>query len=317
MLSKKFQIGLLSLLVFCGATVADIKITPLDDKVRVEISGKLFTEYYFKDVPRPYCYPVIAPGDVPITRNWPMKTVPGEEQDHVHHRGLWFTHGSVNGIDFWSEQKSFGKQVHEKFLETKSGKVGIIRAQNKWVAPDGKVICRDERVLRVHDSENPRILDYDVTIKASEGDIVLGDTKEGTMAIRLAETMRVKPNEFNKGKPTGHILQDTGIRDGDTWGKRAAWTDYSGPVDGKTLGVAMFDHPSNPRHPTWWHVRDYGLFAANPFGTHDFEKKPPGEGNLTIAKGKSVTFRYRFVFHEGDSEKVNLPQLFKTFSAEK
>jgi len=23
-----------------------------------------------------------------------------------------------------------------------------------------------------------------------------------------------------------------------------------------------------------WHVRDYGLFAANPFCVHDFEKKP-------------------------------------------
>jgi hypothetical protein len=77
----------------------------------------------------------------------------------------------------------------------------------------------------------------------------------------------------------------------DTWGKQAPWCDYSGPVDGKTLGVAIFDHPSNPRHPTWWHVRDYGLFAANPFGVHDFEKKPQGTGDLKVEAGKSITFK--------------------------
>jgi len=47
--------------------------------------------------------------------------------------------------------------------------------------------------------------------------------------------------------------------------KHADWCDYYGSIGGKTVGIAMFDHPSNPRHPTTWHVRDYGLFAANPF----------------------------------------------------
>ena len=59
----------------------------------------------------------------------------------------------------------------------------------------------------------------------------------------------------------------------------------------------------NPRHPTWWHVRDYGLFAANPFGQHDFEKLPDKTaGNLMVPAGKSVTFRYRFYLHEGDEQ---------------
>ena len=109
------------------------------------------------------------------------------------------------------------------------------------------------------------------------------------MAIRLAETMRLKANKFNAGKPTGHIVMDTGVRDGETWGKRAKWCDYHGPVEGKIMGVAILDHPQNPRHPTWWHVRDYGLFAANPFGVHDFEKKSAGEGNLVIPATNAST----------------------------
>ena len=78
--------------------------------------------------PGPYCYPLIGPGDAAMTRNWPMKDTPGEEHDHPHHRSLWFAHGSINGHDFWSEQKAFGKTVHEDFLEVKSGKKeGVIR----------------------------------------------------------------------------------------------------------------------------------------------------------------------------------------------
>ena len=98
-----------------------VQITRLADRLRVEINGQLFTEYFYKDVPRPYCYPLIGPGDVAMTRNWPMKDTPGEEHDHPHHRSLWFAHGAINGHDFWSEQKAFGKTVHEDFLEVKSG----------------------------------------------------------------------------------------------------------------------------------------------------------------------------------------------------
>src|SRR5437660_1335786 len=98
-----------------------VQISELSDRLRVEINGRLFTEYFFKDVPRPYFYPLIGPGEAPMTRNWPMKNTPDEEHDHPHHRSLWFAHGSVNGTDFWSEEKAFGKIVHDGFGEIKSG----------------------------------------------------------------------------------------------------------------------------------------------------------------------------------------------------
>jgi hypothetical protein len=293
-----------------------VRISKLEDRLRVEIDGNLFTEYFFKDVPRPYCYPVIGPGETPMTRNWPMKTTPDEEHDHPHHRSLWFAHGSINGHDFWSEEKDYGKTVHETFTRIKSGKTqGIIRSKNKWVTREGVVVCTDDRTLRIYEPKSPseRVFDFEITLHASNGELTFGDTKEGTMAMRLAETMRLKGPVGH-----GHIVNSQGVRDGDTWGKRADWCDYYGPVDGKIVGVAIFDHPQNPRHPTWWHVRDYGLFAANPFGEHDFEKLPDKTaGNLIVPAGHDLTFRYRFYLHLGDESQARVAEHYQEYSKTK
>ena len=115
-------------------------------------------------------------------------------------------------------------------------------------------------------------------------------------------------------------MNDSGQRNDETWGKRSTWVDYHAPKDGKVYGVAMFDHPSNPRHPTWWHVRSYGLFAANPFGQHDFEPKFKADnkaGDMTIPAGGSVTFRWRFYFHLGDENAGKVAARFKEYAAGK
>lgn len=284
-----------------GRAAEGVTVRELEGRVRIEIGGQLFGELHHRKGSRPFLYPLLGPGGVRMTRNWPIAEADGEERDHPHHKSLWYAHGAVNGVDFWSEAENAGKIVQVEFLELSSGRdFGVVRTSNQWVAKDGKVICTDERTLRVYNRIESRLFDFEVTIHASNGELTFGDTKEGTMAVRLAETLRLKPNAANQGKPTGHIVNSEGIRDEGTWGKRAAWVDYYGPVDGQTLGLAIFDHPQNPRHPTWWHVRDYGLFGANPFGIHDFEGKPPGAGNLRVAAGDSVTFRYRFYIHHGD-----------------
>ncbi len=310
------QAGTLVLFGFAVACYAapgpkGVRILEQPDRLRVEINGKLFTEYFFKDVPRPYCYPLIGPGELPMTRDWPMKDTANEEHDHPHHRSLWFAHGLVNGHDFWSEQKDFGKIVHDKFTEIKSGDdSGVIKSRNNWVAADGELVCTDERTLRFYATDSgERMLDFEITLNAPGHEVTFGDTKEGTMAVRLAETMRLK------GKVAGgHIVNSAGVRDGQTWGKRAAWCDYYGPVQGKTIGLAIFDHPDHPRHPTWWHVRDYGLFAANPFGQHDFEKlKDKSAGDLKISAGQSITFKYRFYLHEGDENQARVAEKYQEY----
>ncbi|HEU0009148.1 MAG TPA: PmoA family protein [Verrucomicrobiae bacterium] len=311
-----------------AADNSGVKITEQPDKLRIEINGEHFTDYCFQGAPHVYFYPLLGPGGAKMTRNWPMEDITGEEHDHPHHRSLWYSHGAVNGVDFWSESAKSGRIVHDKFLEVKSGAdSGVIRSTCKWIAPGGETTMTDERVFRVYARPgSERLFDFEVTLKAGERDIVLGDTKEGTMAVRLNESMRgmlpKKPGEKKTPVGKGRIAMSTGAQsngEGDdrAWGKRAEWCDYSGPVDGKTVGIAIFDHPSNPKHPTWWHVREYGLFAANPFGVHEFEKQPPGAGNLTIEAKKSVTFKYRFLIHEGDEKQAKVAERYKEYSEAK
>jgi hypothetical protein len=287
-----------------------VRITETGDKVRVEINGKLFTEYNFKDVPRPFFYPLIGPTGVGVTRNWPMKDVEKEDKDHPHHCGLWFTHGSVNGLNFWANGKET-KIANDKFLEIKSGpEEGVLKTSDKWLAPDGKIVCTDTRMYKFYNKADCRLMDFEITIHASNGDVVFEDTKEGSMSIRVLPVISVK----GKGGQ-GHLVNSRGDRDLAAWGKQAEWCDYSGPVDGKVVGVSIFDHPSNPRHPTHWHAREYGLMTANPFGLSDFEKKPKGTGDMKIPAGGNVTFRYRIYVHEGDDKVGKVAERYKEYTS--
>jgi hypothetical protein len=301
---------------------AGVQISDLKGTLRVEIGGQLFTIYHYADVPRPYFYPVLGPDEAPMTRKWPLEETTDEQHDHVHHRGLWFAHSSVNGLDFWNETTNYCKILHDGFLKIQSGQdYGLIKSKDKWVDHEGAVVCTDVRTVRIHNLPGEeRLFDFDVTLQAPpDKPVVLGDDKDGTMATRVAESMRLT---HTNGPGQGHIVLSTGLRDGDTWGKKADWCYYYGPVAGgsnglETIGVAIFDHPNNPRHPTNWHVRDYGLFAANPFGVHDFEKKPKGTGDMTIGPGQSVTFRYRFYYHRGDEKQALVAERYQKYAAEK
>src|SRR5678816_1517797 len=119
-------------------------------KLRIEINGKFFSDYIFEDTTRPFLYPIIGPGGAKMTRNWPMKEEGKEERDHKHHKSWWYGHGNVNGTDFWSEEKGAGKTVHKKFLEMKSGDVGVIKSANELVSQEGKVVATDDRTLKIH-----------------------------------------------------------------------------------------------------------------------------------------------------------------------
>ena len=219
--------------------------------VKVLVDGKFFTEYLGDGPTKPYYYPVIGPTGAAITRNHPMKKVAGETQDHNHQRSFWFTHGNVNGFDFWaSDPLNPPKSNYGTIKETArptlvSGPVlGLIRTTDDWLGPDGKRVCEDERVVTIYNTPMARVLDFDITIKAGEGPVTFGDTKEGMFGLRVASSMDVAGNKKTKTPGKGKITNAEGIHDTEAWGKASPWVDYVGPVEGETVGSR---HPQPPR----------------------------------------------------------------------
>jgi hypothetical protein len=317
------RLGVLFIAIACVfiATSARGEVTAekSDDKVTIKIDGKLFCEYLTNSGGKPIVWPIIGPGGAEMTRSYPMKKKDGEATDHIHHRSLWFTHGDVNGVDFWLEGSRGGKQVHREFVRVEGGDRAVIVTRNDWVSPAKQKVCEDERRLAFFKDGDHRVIDFDIDIKALDEPLVFGDTKEGTFGVRVAESMRVE----RKDPPgVGHIVNSENQTDGATWGKRAAWVDYYGPVqidgasESTTLGVAILNHPSSFRHPTHWHVRTYGLFAANPFGIHDFEQKEKGSGNHTVPVGGKLSLRYRVIIHPGDTKAGKIAEAYAKYAAE-
>ena len=303
-------------------SAADVTVTRGDGRIDVAIDGQAFTSYVHAGHRKPILFPVHGPGGTPMTRSWPIVgDVPGEAHDHPHHESIWFTHGLVNGVDFWASHPLAGKPERRadhrieqvELLEAEGGREGVIEARHRWVKADDTVVCTDTTRLVFGGDAAVRTIDYTITLHADHGPVTLGDTKEGAMGLRVPTPLQLKDLDGSKGA-AGHCTNSEGQRDADVWGKAARWVAYWGPIDGRTVGVAVLDHPGNLRHPTHWHARDYGLVAANPFGLHDFTGAAKGSGDHVIPAGGRLTLRYLFVFHEGDAESAGIDALWQRWA---
>ncbi len=281
------------------------------DRIDISVDGQPFTTFYYgAQSNKPYLAPLRSPSGKIVTRHYPMEKVDGESRDHVHHTGLWFSYDDVNGVKFWENDPSYTAPNKGKIVvQTADLKPGagsmVLKAAMNWNGPDDKTILREDRVMTFSSKPALRIIDFDITLTAPEK-VVFGDTKEGAFAIRLADALIEK-----KGGKMVNAEGAAGMKN--VWGKRSNWVDYSGELEGEQVGIAIFDHPSNPRHPTYWHSRDYGLFALNPFGQHAFDESAQ-ESHWTVDRGGSLHFRWRVVIHSGSPSSAHIAQLYDGFA---
>jgi hypothetical protein len=292
-----------------AADASDVKLKQEDGRVVVTLGDKPFTIYHFGDSEgrpfvRPYFYPVRASDGVEVTSDQVLS-----KGDHPHHRSLWVSHGDVNGADHWSfAQKPEPKQRHIRFSRLDGD---TLVQELEWESKGGgNVLLKETRTVRFFAfDDGPRGIDFTLAFTPASGRVTFGDTKEaGLCAVRVKKSISDKPTLSNSRGKAG---------ENEVWGKPAEWCDLSGQIDGKPYGVAVLDHPRNPRHPSTWHAREYGLLGANIFGLHDFDKKvKKGTGDFTIEPGKTVTFRYRVVIHTGDAKSARLDEKFRDYAAE-
>jgi hypothetical protein len=307
---------LLPIFLACSlpAIAADLRLEESKTSMKVLDGDKLVTEYR-TDWKVPYLYPLTSTSGAIVSRHWPTDpSIENEEKDHPHHRSVWLGHGLVNGADFWSFKDTKNATiVHNGFSNQGKGTDGAptFTANLDWIA-EGKKLISENRTHTIHKLDDKTLqLDFKCDLTATE-DVVFGDTKEGMFAFRMDRTLRLKGPAAKS-----HIINSEGIADADTWGKRANWIAYYGPDElDQPVVAALFDHPSNFRYPTYWHVRDYGLVSANPFGIHDFENKKNEKtlGDHTLKKGEKLTFKYSIVIHQGDLKSADLNKLWTNFS---
>jgi hypothetical protein len=289
---------------------AAVTLSRVGDRIHIEIDSQPFGDFYFgPDAPKPYLYPLRSASGKIVTRRFPMEKVQGETTSDQHHRSLWLGFKLVNGYNYWDNEFSYnnknaGKAVTRSVDEVKSGSAGVIAATIAWLSPGGEEQLEEHRRMTISADGKLRVIDCEIDLKAIVK-TTFGDSKDGAFSVRVAESM-----SESKG---GVITNSEGGRTmAQTWGKPASWVDYTGEVDGEKVGIAVFEHPSSFHHPSRWHVRDYGLLAANPFGANTFDKTLPVQSS-TLEPGETMHLRYRVVVHPPMSQ-AEIDALYRTFS---
>jgi len=295
-----------TLLEGSAAAATGVQLKDEAETIGVTLNERYFTTFrYSKTQFRPYFFPVLGPNDREVTRGETSDI----SKDHVHHRSLYVAYGEVNDVDLWGEGNNSGRVVHQRFTQKHGGAVlGRIYTENNWETRDGDILMVDKQHFRIYNlPEDAAMLDLDLSFIASAGDVHFGDTKEGgIMSIRVHPAM----NAADGGKIENAF---GGINEAETWGKRANWCDYSGVVDGTPVGIAVYDHITNPRYPTYWHVRNYGLMGSNIFGGGTFEGDPAKDGSYTLKTGEEMHFRFRVLIHAGDATVGKVAQKYHDF----
>lgn len=319
-----------------------VKDQPLQKKVLITVNGKPFTDLIYTDtMEKPFLYPIYAANGAAITRGFPWDPKPNDPTDHPHHIGLWFNYESVNGLDFWNnsyaieaeKKKNYGWIRTQKILNTKSGKQGSVAYSAHWTDQQKKVLLEETTDLNFSSIGNDRVIERITKLTAIE-DVNFNDVKDGMLGLRVAHELELPIAETKKytdasgiitfvkankdSTVTGNYLTSEGKQGDAAWGTRGNWCMLYGKLGGDSISIVMIDHPQNPGYPTYWHARNYGLFAANPLGQKIFSNGKT-VFNFRLPKGQSVIFRYKIIIAAGKNRLSNaaIEQLAKDFGSVK
>ena len=273
-----------------------------DDRI-VILNGKHeVSEYVFADraVARPYLVNVKTLDGIQVTRNHPVQ--PGDDQDHPHHTGVFFTFGDLNGIDFWHLK---GRVIHERFTQgpvIKNGGV-VIGSETRYETLDGrKVVATESTTLIAHRTAAGVLYRFQNELTPRDEPLRIGSKEEGGLAVRVATPIAITSN-------AGGRMIDADSRSGGKgiWGQQTDWVDYSGTIRGRHVGMLVVPHRQNFSR-CWWHARDYGLLAGNPFGPLNEKGKVK-----VVRPGETLSLRYDVLVHSSaNAESFNLKETAAT-----
>jgi len=330
-LTKRFLLSLpgAAILIFslsCQTSdLKEIRMVRIDNMQRVDIfsDNQLIASFRYSDkYEKPFLYPVNAPNGSVITRGFPLEPRKGERVDHPHQVGIWFNHGSINGIDFWNnstaitadKKGSYGHIAVAEIVKAEGGKKGVLEVRSDWKDNDGNTILSENVRYIFTARQESWTMDHISTLTAVNGQVTILDNKEGMFAIRVDRAFEMSSNQpfiftDDKGNPTtveavdntgvtGMYTSSGGLKGDAVWGTRNDWVMLSGTKDNTLITMGIFDHPDNPGYPAYAHARGYGLFSVNNLGQKSYDPSQEAR-NFNLEKGESMTLKHRFYVQSG------------------
>ncbi|MEQ8878919.1 MAG: PmoA family protein [Cyclobacteriaceae bacterium] len=320
----------------------DLNVKEAEKKVDVLIGGKLFTSYIYPDnIMKPVLWPVNSAEGNMLTRSYPLINKAGDRTDHPHHVGVWLNYGDVNGLDFWNnseaispERKSKYGSIYHQSIETVKGGKGsaVLATRSLWKSPDNTSMLEDQTSFEFIADGDMRIIDRTTSLKALIDEVNFTDNKEGMFAIRVSRELELPSNKpttlvDSHGVATkvdkmdntyvkGNYRSAEGVEGKEVWGTRCRWMKLGSEINGEKVSLVIIDHPDNVGYPTYWHARDYGLFAANTLGQKIFSEGEK-ELNFKLNKGETTTFRYRLVVASEDLSDAQINKLADEYAKKK
>ncbi|MHC4596740.1 MAG: DUF6807 domain-containing protein [Planctomycetota bacterium] len=311
-----------------------VELVKGDNKIDVMIGRKLFTSYvYDNEQTKPVLVPLRTPSGIEVNRRCPLVKMQGGSTDHVHHVGIFFAVDQVNGTNFWRNTTVPPQIKHIKVTEMTSGAgKGKLSTIMHWIDGRGQVVLEEKRsmVFLAGEHEDEYAIDCSMDLTAKVPKVLFEDIEEGMFAIRVADCLResgskrmlrpgqLLPKESISG--TGMYFSSNADETAKKiWGKRARWVALQGVRERKVVGVAILNHPASINYPTYWHVRNYGLFSANPLGQGDFQRQSKYKKNpvlplrLSLKRGERAHFRFFVIIYEGIRTKEQIEERFRKF----
>jgi hypothetical protein len=238
--------------------------------------GVEITRYHFgPGLHRPFLFPVIGPSGRSLTR----MGHPHDPESHSHHNSVWMSHVDVGGVDFWSDRR-LGTVRHKRIVKYEDeGEESYLVAENEWVDRDDNVLLSETRRVSVVLLEGKEwLLVIDSTLAAKDKPVTLGKTPFGLLGVRMAKTLGVHDGGGRIRNSEG------GVNEKEILWQQARWVDYSGAIEnGRIEGITLFDHPDNPNHPSYFHVRNDGWMGASL--TFDGPREIPPDKPLRVRYG--------------------------------
>ena len=330
---------ILVVFVLCSAALGNAGVPKVEfvkgkNKIDVMVGGKHFTSYvYGNELTKPMMVPLRSPSGVVVTRRNPLVEMKGGSDDHQHHVGIFFAVDKVNGTNFWNNAAPPPQIKHIKTTKMAGGAgKGKLAAVMHWIDQNGNVLLEENRtmVFLAGENEDEYAIDVSIDLTARQTEVAFEDIEEGVFAVRVADCLREGDSNviLKPGKPlpeesvsgTGRYFSSNGDETAkNVWGKRARWVALQGIRKGKVVGIAILNHPASINYPTYWHVRSYGLFSANPLGQGDFQRQSRYKKNLvqplrlTLKQGQKAHFRFLVVVYEGIRTTGQMEKRFREF----